>query len=184
MTAKQTIGPGTDLTASPIWLLLAPGGDTQDGDDGEMPCLLVDGDESWRSTLSDQIAVLPSGRRFIVAYDRRWARTVLGLLSHRRWRREAAPPSQQIERAIESSGGVIQERYWVWPSARVPRLVYPVSDRTTLKWFQRSGVLGGGGRRLWTRVLARSPLFTPLGGLLTPGAALVVKKAAPARGRP
>jgi len=45
-----------------------------------------------------------------------------------------------------------------------------------LYWLQTSGVLGGGGNRLWARILARSVLFTPVAAALAPGIAFVVHR--------
>jgi hypothetical protein len=67
-------------------------------------------------------------------------------------------------------------RYGLWPSARSPRIAFPWGHIHMLYWLQTSGVLGGGGNRLWARILARSILFTPVAAALAPGIAFVVRR--------
>ncbi|MGH2817511.1 MAG: hypothetical protein ACRDJS_03495 [Actinomycetota bacterium] len=156
----------------PIWQLLLPGKDTGSGKPYEL-CELGAPGPGWPSALAAAIERVPVGGTLLVTCERGNRGAILGLLSHRRWRRVRTPRIPLLERALRDAGFDVVARYSVWPSARTARVVLPAGNYSALRWVQRSGVLGGGGKRLFTRALARSAFFTPVSALLTPAVAIV-----------
>jgi hypothetical protein len=159
---------------SPVWPLLLP-----DRGSSEKPielCELGEAGPDWHPPLAGSMEAVADEGILLVTCERGGRGALLRLLNHRRWRRVRTPRISQLERALRDGGFEIVARYDVWPSARAPRVVLPGRSYPALRWVQRSGVLGGGGRRLLTRGLARSALFTPLSVLLTPGVAIVARR--------
>jgi hypothetical protein len=142
---------------------------------------LPDDDQPWSDLIERGAAeARREGGTMIVALERPLARALLSLLAGKRWDLRQAPSIAEIEAELREHSMRLEQTFILWPSARTPRIATPRRARRPLIWAQRSGVLGGGGSRLWARVAARSPLFTPLALLLHPGLALVAR---PARDR-
>lgn len=162
---------------SPVWRMLAlsatPGGVAM-----RAPVVraLPVPDQPWRDSIADGVEeAAATGTTLIIPVERPWARAILTLLAHRRWRLVKTPSATEIRRELDRLGASVEATYSVWPSARTPRIAFPKGKTRLLTWAQRSGVLGGGGNRLWARVAARSPLFTPFAIMMSPGLALVVR---------
>jgi len=162
---------------SPVWRMLAlsatPGGVAM-----RAPVVraLPVPDQPWRESIADGVEeAAATGTTLIIPVERPWARAILTLLAHRRWRLVKTPSATEIKRELDRLGASVEATYSVWPSARTPRIAFPKGKTRLLTWAQRSGVLGGGGNRLWARVAARSPLFTPFAIMMSPGLALVVR---------
>jgi hypothetical protein len=176
-SARPGTSPGSveaQKAISPVWPLLLP-----DRGSDEKPfelCELGEAGPDWNTALAGSMEAVPDEGILLVTCERGGRGALLRLLSHRRWRRVRTPRISQLERALRDRRFEIVARYNVWPSARAPRVVLPGRSYPALRWVQRSGVLGGGGRRLLTRGLARSALFTPLSVLLTPGVAIVSRR--------
>jgi hypothetical protein len=141
-------------------------------------CRLSDG-KSWTPAVTAAMEILPPGSCLVVSADRGLPRAFLGLLSHGRWKRESAPPLRKVSTLLERAGFEIRGEYAIWPSADKPRVVLRASDFRGFKWVQRSGVLGGGGRRVLLRAMARSPLATLIAYLLAPAGAVVARRPVP-----
>jgi hypothetical protein len=156
----------------PIWQLLLPGEDAGDGNPYEL-CELGEAGQQWQAVLAAAIERVPVGGNLLLTCERGGSRAILQLLSRGRWRRTRTPRIPLLERALRDAGFEIVARYSVWPSAHTARVVLPAGNYPALRWVQRSGVLGGGGKRLVTRALARSALFTPVSALITPAVAIV-----------
>lgn len=45
-----------------------------------------------------------------------------------------------------------------WPNPSAARIAFPADDAAIAKWFQRTGLLGGGGSRLSRAILRRMPV--------------------------
>ena len=176
-SARRGTSPGSVEARepiSPVWPLLLP-----DRCSSEKPielCELGEAGLDWHPPLAGSMEAVSDEGILLVTCERGGRGAFLRLLSHRRWRRVRTPRISQLERALRDGGFEIVARFDVWPSARAPRVVFPSRSYPALRWVQRSGVLGGGGRRLLTRGLARSALFTPLSVLLTPGVAIVAHR--------
>ena len=163
---------------SPIWRMLAP---SESGDHAGEPVdptvvALPEPDRSWVSVLEEGLSkTREAGGAAIIVLDRPRSRALLSLLAHGRWRMMRAPSLRKVRESVQGFGAEIQATYVLWPSARTPRIVFPTGKRRLVTWAQRSGVLGGGGNRLWARRAARSLLFTPFAALMAPGIAFVVR---------
>lgn len=155
---------------SPIWRLIAENAGARP-EQGAV--ILPVTDDDWRDDFVASLALAEPGDLIFAVVGRGKARAVLGLLSHGVWRHTASPGLAEVGDVLRRLGVRVEQRYALWPSAHQVRLAFPKPSYRVNAWVQRSGVLGGGGRRVWARALARSPLFTPLSRLLTPGVALV-----------
>ena len=181
MPSATSAQPGTSSGSveeqkpiSPVWQLILPKGG-KGGKPFEL-CELGGSGPDWHAALAGSMEGVSEEGILLVTCERGGRGALLRLLSHRRWHRVRTPRISLLERALRDEGFEIVARYDVWPSARAPRVVLPGRSYPALRWVQRSGVLGGGGRRLLTRGLARSALFTPLSVLLTPGVAIVARR--------
>jgi hypothetical protein len=159
---------------SPIWRLLAPGGKA--GLTPASPIVRILGAEGdWRQALHEALGEAKVGAvSLIVVMEGRISRAVLSLMARGRLSLKKTPRAQEVRDELAREGAAIKGTYVLWPSARAPRIAFPDGRRKVVAWAQRSGVLGGGGNRLWARVAARSPLFTPLAVAMRPGVAFVV----------
>ena len=178
MREKSFTSPDRSLPddMSPVWLMLADTGAEAGGPVVPIVCALPTDEKPWRSALQVSVErMLKTRTTLIVPLERTGARAVLSLLAHGRLEIRKAPSLRTVRKTIRALGGEIQDAYVLWPNARAPRLAYPKGKRQLVTWAQRSGVLGGGGNRLWARSAARSVLFTPLAAVLSPGLALVVR---------
>ena len=162
---------------SPIWRMLVPG-QSASGDSATPLVVALSGlEQPWAAALSERLnGSRGPGGTAIIVLDRPWSGALLSLLAHGRWRMTRAPSLRRVRRELqERAGAELLATYVLWPSARTPRIAFPRGKRRLVTWAQRSGVLGGGGNRLWARRLARSMFFTPIAALLAPGLALVVR---------
>jgi hypothetical protein len=163
---------------SPVWRMLAASVPSEDGAATRDPVVraLPVPDRAWQSVLAEGVsAAAESGSTLIIPVERPLARAILTLLANRKWRLVKTPPVGKISHELERLGARIDSTFSLWPSARTPRIAFPKGRTRLVRWAQRSGVLGGGGNRLWARSAARSPLFTPFAMLMAPGVALVVR---------
>jgi hypothetical protein len=157
-----------DESLNPIWVLLSRGG---------VPNLWMRpaGGEAWEPSLIRATEAIGDGE-LIVSVARPLARSVLARVTGRGALSTKGPGPTEIEAALERAGVKVVASYDIWPSARSPRVAFPRSRFHMLFWLQTSGVLGGGGNRLWARALARSVVFTPAAAVLSPGVAYVVRR--------
>jgi hypothetical protein len=157
-----------DESLNPIWVLLSRGG---------MPNLWMrpTGGEAWETSLVQAADEVGDGE-LIVSVARPLARSLLARATGRGGLSTKGPGPAEIEDALERAGLDVVASYVLWPSARSPRVAFPRSRMHMLFWLQTSGVLGGGGNRLWARALARSVVFTPAAAVLSPGVAYVVRR--------
>lgn len=158
-----------DESHNPIWVLLSAGGS---------PNLWMrpTGGESWEPSLVQAAEQVGDGD-LIISVARPLARSVLARVTGRGALSTKGPGPAEIEAALGRAGLAVVATYDLWPSARSPRVAFPRSRLHMLYWLQTSGVLGGGGNRLWARALARSIVFTPAAAVLSPGVAYVVRRA-------
>lgn len=126
----------------------------------------------WRSEISDALA---RGVLVVMALERPSAARVLKLLSRSRSAAQRGPTRAELESFLEAKHAAVLGRFSLWPSADRPRLAFQQPSARATAWAQRAAVLGGGGRRIWSRALARSFFFTPFALLLEPAVALVVE---------
>jgi hypothetical protein len=158
-----------DEALNPIWVLLSSGG---------RPNLWMRpaGGADWEPSLAAAATSIEDGE-LIVSVARPLARSVLARISGRGGLSTKGPGPGDIEAALERRGLEVVASYDLWPSSRSPRIAFPRGRFHMLFWLQTSGVLGGGGNRLWARVMARSVAFTPVAAVLSPGIAYVVRRA-------
>jgi hypothetical protein len=178
ISANPAAPPGSVSPAeatSPLWELLLPEEDTGHERSYEL-CELGSPGPGWQGVLVAAIDRVPVEGTLLLTCERGGRRAILRFLSHGHWRRVPTPLISRLERTLRNAGFETLARYNVWPSAASARIVLPAGSYPALRWVQRSGVLGGGGRRLVTRALARSALFTPLSVLLAPGVAIVARR--------
>ncbi len=155
---------------SPVWRMLAAGSSTP------VVRALPTAGQSWESVVADGVrAAAGAGVTLIIPIERAVARTLLTLAANRRWRYTPTPSQAKVGAEVERLGGRVVGAYSLWPSSRTPRIAFPEGRSSLVRWAQRSGVLGGGGNRLWARSAARSRLFTPFAMYMSPGIALVVE---------
>ena len=128
---------------------------------------------NWEELLSHSLASLTLGALVVIA-ERSTARSILSFLARRKRMRIDGPSPREVRAVIERSGKVVYESYDLWPSAQYPKIIFQSSPKNVRRWVQRTGILGGGGTRLWARAATRSRVFTPFVKLLTPAVALVV----------
>jgi hypothetical protein len=133
------------------------------------------GDEAWEPSLAAAAASVDDGE-LIVSVARPLARSVLARITGRGALSTKGPGPGEIEAALNWHGLEMVATYDLWPSARSPRIAFPRGRFHMLYWLQTSGVLGGGGNRLWARAMARSVAFTPVAAVLSPGIAYVVRR--------
>jgi hypothetical protein len=165
-----------DTSPPPIWQLL---GSLERQGERANPIRLEEMSDPGvgLADLSNATERVPSGGVLLLTCERGSHRAILRLVSSGRWRRVRTPSLRRLARVLRNAEFDIEARYAVWPSADRPRIVVPADSYAAVRWIQRSGVLGGGGERLITRMLARSRLFTPMAFLLAPAVAIVARKA-------
>lgn len=153
---------------NPIWVLLSR---------GESPNLWMPppGGKDWAGSLQSASASLGDDE-LIVSVGRPLARSALARLSGRGASSGKGPGPAEMKEAFAKENLEVVASYGLWPSARSPRIAFPWGHIHMFYWLQTSGVLGGGGNRLWARMLARSILFTPVAAALAPGIAFVVRR--------
>lgn len=162
---------------SSVWRLIAESaGVAATSAERTTPVELVGTNRRWQPVLIEAARGTDPGCVIFVAFDRGLAKAFLGLFAHRVWRRVSSPSFKHVVRALDAAGMQVEQRYALWPSVQGVRVALQQPAGPSLVWLQRSGVLGGGGRRIWGRVLARSWLLTPFLRLLTPGVALVARR--------
>jgi hypothetical protein len=155
---------------SPVWRMLAAGSSTP------VVRALPDPGRAWESVVEDGMrAAAEEGATLIIPIEKPVSRTLLTLVANRRWRYVPTPSAGKVFAEVDRLGGRVVGAYSLWPSSRTPRIAFPRGSSGLVKWAQRSGVLGGGGNRLWARSAARSRLFTPFAMYMSPGLALVVE---------
>lgn len=155
---------------SPVWRMLA------EGTSEPVVRALPQPGRSWQSVLAEGVAAAASsGTTLVIPVEKPVARAVLSLLANRKWSMAKTPSIGKIKDELHRLGARVDSTFSLWPSARTPRIAFPEGRTRLVRWAQRSGVLGGGGNRLWARSAARSPLFTPFAMLMAPGVALVVE---------
>lgn len=150
-----------------IWWLLG-------GQDSRI--VQLNGLGAWRAAVSDAIADLEREGTVIFAWDGGLAAWVRRVVTGRGWSNGRSPSSAEVREAILAEGAIVRRRYMIWPSVLSPRVAMPASETEVLRWAHRSGVLGGGGGRLWLRSLARSPLLAPIIRPLIPGKAVLARR--------
>jgi len=157
-----------DESLNPIWVLLSK---------GESPNLWLPppGGKDWAASLRSASASL-GDEELIVSVGRPLARSALSRLSGRGSLSSKGPSPTEMTEAFDKERLEVVATYGLWPSARSPRIAFPWGHIHMLYWLQTSGVLGGGGNRLWARILARSVLFTPVAAAIAPGIAFVVRR--------
>jgi hypothetical protein len=157
-----------DEALNPIWVLLSR---------GESPNLWMPppGGKEWAGSLQSASAALGDDE-LIVSVSRPLARSTLARLSGGKASSGKGPGPAEMREAFGNESLEVIATYGLWPSARSPRIAFPWGHLHMLYWLQTSGVLGGGGNRLWARILARSVLFTPVAAALAPGIAFVVRR--------
>jgi hypothetical protein len=157
-----------DESLNPIWVLLSK---------GESPNLWMPptGGKEWAASLESASASLGDAE-LIVSVGRPLARSALSRLSGRGRLSSKGPSPTDMTDAFARERLEVIATYGLWPSARSPRIAFPWGHIHMLYWLQTSGVLGGGGNRLWARILARSVLFTPVAAAIAPGIAFVVRR--------
>ena len=155
---------------SPVWRMLAAGSSTP------IVRALPSSDVGWESVISEGMkAAAEGGATLIIPLEKPVARTLLTLAANRKWRYIPTPSASKVSAEVRRLGGRVVGAYSLWPSSRTPRIAFPEGRSGLVRWAQRSGVLGGGGNRLWARSAARSRLFTPFAMYMSPGVALVVE---------
>ena len=163
---------------SPVWKMLALSAKADGSVRIQEPIVrpLPVSDRTWQSSLAEGLALAAeSGTTLVIPVERPVPRAVLSLLAGRKWNLVRTPSAGTIRDELDRLGAGIVGTYTLWPSARTPRIAFPQGKNRLVTWAQRSGVLGGGGNRLWARTAARSPLFTPFAILMAPAYALVVR---------
>ena len=157
---------------SPVWRMLAARSNT--------PIVrpLPDPDRRWEAVVAEGVrAAEESGTTLIIPIEKPVARALLTLAANRKWRYTPTPSATKVTAEVQRLGGRVVGAYSLWPSSRTPRIAFPEGKSGLVRWAQRSGVLGGGGNRLWARSAARSALFTPFAMYMSPGVAVVIEVA-------
>lgn len=166
------------LMSRPIWRLLLPTTEKASSDERDYVDLWSTAlrGEDWARTLKEHVFRIPIGAVLVVTWNNRLWRMLTGLLTGSSSPAKGGPARRKVCRFLESHGFDVMAEYSLWPSADAPRIGLPRHGLPGVRWMRRSGVLGGGGRVLWKRVLARSPLTTALAWLVPAGSALVVRR--------
>lgn len=138
------------------------------------PVVIVRPPQRWTAELERVALRLAEGDRLLLVFERPWPRALMRLATG-----HPSVPSLRPLRAVANlhrAGLIPAERYAVWPDIRAPRIAVPYWRYRAVAWLQRDGVLGGGGRHLVVRALARSRALTPLVWLSAPVVAVVARK--------
>lgn len=157
---------GADFNPSPTH------GTTREG----VTFLLTDSNSDYDTNLRQRVELLSEGDVFVVATGRPFARHWVRFGSRRRQLRSGGIRLPHLLRSVNSLGFEVERVFAVWPSAEAPLLAVPVRGRHAMRWVQRTGILGGGGDRMWLRILMRSSLFTTLVTHLYPAVAVVARR--------
>lgn len=167
-----------DILSRSIWRLLLPAsGDASPNRKDPLPArhAALRG-EDWTATLEEGAASIPVGGLLLLTWDNCVWRALAGLFAHGRLPRDRGPGHRNLLRTLERCGFETEAEYAVWPSGDAPRIALPRQSVSGVRWIRRSGVLGGGGRVLWKRALARSPLITVVAWLFPAAGALVARR--------
>jgi hypothetical protein len=177
MLAHEANADLADLMSRPIWRLLLPSGDTSSDEEDSVALwsTAVRG-EDWAESLKGHVFRIPLGGVLVVTWNNRVWRVLAGLFTRGRSPAQGGPGRRKLRRFLELRGFEVVAEYSLWPSADAPRIGLPRHSLPGVRWMRHSGVLGGGGRVLWKRVLARSPLTTALAWLVPAGSAFVVRR--------
>ena len=158
----------------PLWRALFPGGQTE-ALEGSI-CALSGSEHHWREQLRAAAGATSENDWLLVAADRSTAVRLLKIVPWRPSRSGQVRSRSAVVAAARDAGLETVATYTVWPSSGLPRVAYPVDNYRAFRWLQRTGVIGGGGGRIWARLLARSRFTTPLLWALAPGMILVCIK--------
>lgn len=167
-TTIPDAGASSEQTVDVMWQLLAP---VQVGE-SRPRVLIVDPTEGWRQTLTQGLQGMEPNETLLVGFERRTPVLLRALLRHRRLQ-VSGPTKREMVRSLTREGLEVTDTYAIWPSAQAPRVAYRPNRFRALSWAHRSGVVGGGGGRLWRVALARSWLVVAMAPLLVPSYALV-----------
>lgn len=158
-----------------VWELVASGtmSRRQGGTEPRL-CFLPAARSSWTPVLESALDRLSPDETLIVAFDCGWRRAFLRLLVRRSFHGKKGPSVRQVTRMFREKNARVLASYRVWPAAERPRVMVPAGPSREFAWVHRTGVIGGGGHRLWMRALARSAFASRLVLALAPGLALLV----------
>jgi hypothetical protein len=164
----------------PIWriLLSAADGSGSDSKAFRVSTCELSGGPAWRTDLTVTMKAMPPDELILIHADRGLPQALLGLIAHARFRRARSSSLRKLRAELSRSQFEILAEYVIWPSSGNPRVALRAGSFRAFSWVQRSGVLGGGGDRVWARVLARSPISTLLAYLLAPRLALIARSPA------
>lgn len=178
---KQERSDAAEALTHPVLRLLVPSRDGAGVGEDTRVLVLPDPTRPWAVALHETVRRAARGDGVLVLCDRGLRRALLRLLVHRRWTWQRTPSVRRLARSLRETGLDVETSYALWTSARFPRLALPFGNTRTLRWLQRSGVLGDVGRYPLLRTLTRWALLTPVARVLSPGFALVAREGA-ARG--
>lgn len=166
-----------DPAELPIWRLTLPPEERESAHDVEVAGIpLAKLGDDLVGTLQMIARTVPVDGRFLLLVDRSVVRGFLDLLSQGRWRRRRSLRRRQLMRGLRYWGFEVLAEYDVWPSSETPRILVPHRSLPAVRWIRRSGVLGGGGRVLWKRAIARSPFMTVLAWAFCPASAILARR--------
>jgi len=160
--------------ALPVWQALFPGGQAE-ALEGSI-CVLSGSERRWREQLLGAAGATSENDWLLVSADRSTAVRLLKIVPWRRSQSGGVRSRSAVVAAARDVGLETVAIYTVWPSSGLPKVAYPVDDYGAFRWLQRTGVIGGGGGRIWARLLARSRFTTPFLWALAPGMILVCIK--------
>jgi hypothetical protein len=125
---------------------------------------------SWREQLIEHLKQHPN-EPVLILCDRPAPLNIAKSLL--RGRKVSRPPTHgRIVGHLTEAGWKHTGSLAIWPSADVCRVAYPLEARAVGTALQHTGVIGGGGRRLWLRALLRSRLASRANRHLIPAVAV------------
>ena len=134
--------------------------------------------EALLSALEQATESMPSLRSVVVVTYRPFVGTLRRLVTGRRPIRCGAMSVRRVRRTLSHQSWGDESVYALWPSGETPSIAVPLTSRGAVRWVHRAGILGGGGQRVWLRVLLRSRLATPLMARSYPAVAVVLRRRA------